>query len=239
MRRLKQQLSVCIDRSLSNLPSRCLWCNQQAVHSQRNLCDQCYQMLPWNNRACPRCALPLSGPPTGHNCLPQNSALERLYAPLRYARPLDQWIPALKDSSNLNYLPLFHKLLCHALDPARQYDLVVPIPLHWRRLLGRGFNQAELLARPVAKHLATPLASRCLKRNSARTNQKELKRAERLKNLHGAFSCRPLEGQRILLIDDVATTGATLQNAAQCLRRAGSGEVQALVLARTPPPEKS
>ena len=115
-------------------------------------------------------------------------------------------------------------------------DLVLPLPLSRQRLRQRGFNQALLLARQLAPDKTDATLLLRLRDTPA---QSSLARAQRLENLHGAFAIEPLRahrvsGQRVVLIDDVMTTGATLHAAAGVLHRAGAAQVSALVVARTP-----
>jgi ComF family protein len=116
------------------------------------------------------------------------------------------------------------------------FDRVAPVPLHWRRRLARGYNQAERIARPLAARIdlsCLPALSRC----RATPPQSRLGRDERLSNLRKAFRVpRPehVRGLHILLVDDVTTTGATLEAAARALKSAGATAVTALVVARTP-----
>jgi ComF family protein len=115
-------------------------------------------------------------------------------------------------------------------------DRVVPVPLHWRRRLARGYNQAERIARPLAAHLGLPYIP-ALARRRATPPQSLLGRDQRLANLRRAFRIpRPerVRGFHILLVDDVATTGATLDAAAAALKTAGAVRVTALVAGRTP-----
>jgi ComF family protein len=115
-------------------------------------------------------------------------------------------------------------------------DRVVPVPLHWWRRLARGYNQAERIARPLAGRLGLPCVQ-ALARRRATPPQSLLGREERLANLREAFRVpRPecVEGLRVLLVDDVATTGATLEAAAAALKKAGAAAVTALVAGRTP-----
>lgn len=115
---------------------------------------------------------------------------------------------------------------------ARPPDLVVPVPLHPARLVERGFNQAALLARPVARRLGARLGPRLLERVRDTPRQAQLDRVRRATNLVGAFRVRgDVAGRHVLLVDDVRTTGATLTECARALRSAGAGRVTTLVLA--------
>jgi ComF family protein len=113
-----------------------------------------------------------------------------------------------------------------------EVDAVVPVPLHWRRRRWRGYDQAALLARPIARTLGVPALLFGLRRTRHTPSQIDLPHHERKRNVAGAFAARRLEGvQRVLLVDDVRTTGATLGAAAEALRAAGVGEAHTLVLA--------
>lgn len=129
--------------------------------------------------------------------------------------------------------PLGLLLAQAARERALAVDLVVPVPLHAGRLIERGFNQAALLARPVARALGVPLAARGLERTRPTAKQAELDREARRRNVAGAFRARGpgLEGRVALLVDDVRTTGATERACARALREAGCREVHCLVLA--------
>ncbi|OSM02180.1 putative competence protein F [Magnetofaba australis IT-1] len=122
--------------------------------------------------------------------------------------------------------------------PVRAFapDCITPMPLHWRRLLfKRGYNQSALLARVLAKRLGVPLDTRGLRRARATPPQTGLSRRARLRNVRGAFAVRDdrFMGRRVLLIDDVMTTGATTFEAARVLKRAGAAQVAVACMART------
>jgi len=115
-------------------------------------------------------------------------------------------------------------------------EVVVPIPLHWTRLFTRRYNQSELVARVLCRRTGLPMEN-ALRRTRSGRHQAELSRSGRLKNPRGLFRvCRPkaVEGKRVLLLDDVMTTGATLHSAALALKRAGAREIYVLVCCRTP-----
>jgi len=130
--------------------------------------------------------------------------------------------------------PLAH-LLRRAAAPLRDDPptVVVPVPLHPSRLAARGFNQSALLAAPVARDLEARFAPRALRRSRDTAAQASLDRAARLRNVAGVFEARAasLRGERVLLVDDVRTTGATLGACAEAARRAGARDVRTLVLA--------
>ena len=113
-----------------------------------------------------------------------------------------------------------------------EVEAVVPVPLHWRRRRWRGYDQAALLAKPVAKSLAVPALLRGLRRTRNTASQIDLPHHARRKNVAGAFAPGRLHGvSRALLVDDVRTTGATLEAASEALRKGGIREVRTLVLA--------
>lgn len=126
------------------------------------------------------------------------------------------------------------ELLARAIPPAQAFDAIVPMPLHWWKRLTRTFNQSELLAVEVSRRTGIPW-SRALRRVKRTQVQAGLTGAQRRQNVRGAFrASRPeaVEGKRVLLIDDVLTTGATAAAAAAALRRAGAAHIAVLALAR-------
>jgi ComF family protein len=125
-------------------------------------------------------------------------------------------------------------LLARALPRETNFDAIVPMPLHWRRRWERGFNQSDFLAQEIARRWNTPVR-RLVHRKRATVPQAGLTSAQRRLNVRAAFSVKPglkLTGQRILLIDDVLTTGATASACARALKRAGASQVTFLALAR-------
>lgn len=125
------------------------------------------------------------------------------------------------------------RLAARAADLRSRFDAIVPMPLSLPRRCVRGFNQAELLAQPLGEATGAPVVPGLLARRH-RAAQSGLDRAARLENLSGAFRAPRLDGLRVLLVDDVVTTGATISAAAATLRRSGATDVTALVVARTP-----
>jgi ComF family protein len=238
--------SRLLDRLLhALLPAPCLGCGEPlpAARSPLGLCGRCRAALATPLRqACAVCARPLAAwaLPADYRCgacRESPPAFDRLLALWSYQPPLDAVVRGLK-FGRLDYLGshLAAALVEGLGDRLAGFDRVVPVPLHWRRRLARGYNQAERIARPLSGLLGLPCAP-ALRRRRATPPQSLQGRAARLTNLRKAFQVpRPerVHGLRILLVDDVATTGATLDAAAAALRKAGAATVTALVAGRTP-----
>jgi ComF family protein len=227
------------------LPAPCLGCGGPlpARGASLGLCPDCRPKLRRPpSEACAVCArpIPASKLPQGFRCAPCREhppGFDQLLALWSYEAPLHGVIQGLK-FGRLDYLG---RHLAEAIAAALEEELtgfeaVVAVPLHWRRRLARGYNQAERIARPLAGLLGLPLLSG-LSRRRATPPQSLLGREERLANLRRAFRVpRPgrIRGLRLLLVDDVATTGATLDAAATALKAAGAAAVTALTVGRTP-----
>ena len=225
------------------LPAPCLGCGRPLPWSgtELGLCTNCRGQLRRPAAACAVCALPLSGVvPEGWHCAACREhppAFDRLIALWSYETPLDSVIQALK-FRRLDYLGrhLGEALAAHWGEELAGADLVVPVPLHWRRWLSRGYNQAERIARALASRRGLPLLP-ALARRRATPPQSSLGREERKANLRSAFRVRraaQIRERRIVLVDDVATTGATLEAAAAVLKENGAAVVLAVVAGRTP-----
>ncbi len=150
--------------------------------------------------------------------------------------PIKELIHCLKYSGYISLAEHLGELICGRVSNLRDLKnfVVVPVPLHISRKNRRGFNQSELIARHVSAKLDLP-GGDALARNQNTRPQAELPRAKRLINLEGAFSCQDaefVEGKKVLLIDDVATTGATLNECAKALKNAGAKEVWGAVVAK-------
>jgi ComF family protein len=150
-----------------------------------------------------------------------------------YGGPIAEAICAVKYRGRSDFAPELGNILGRAALPyLGRVDMVVPVPLFPRRLRARGFNQAALLAKPVAKTLGLPLEVNALRRIRDTPEQASLPREERVLNIRGAFRARPPRGSaRVLLVDDVRTTGSTLAAASEALLDAGFSTVYALTLA--------
>lgn len=154
-----------------------------------------------------------------------------------YAFPVDRMIQALKYQSRLALAAYFSGRLARSSKPSG-IDLIIPMPLHRQRLRKRGFNQAVELARPLAHAWGLPLDTTCVSRALDTVPQVSLPWRARRGNMREAFVCHgTLAGRSILVIDDVMTTGATLDALAHVLKRHGAVRVCNLVVARTPAPD--
>lgn len=219
------------------MPQDCLVCGEAA--GARGVCAACAADLPRRPRsACPVCALPgVDGGPCGQ-CLREQPAYDATLALYDYVFPVDVLVQALKYRHQLSVATfLAAELRTLGEQVAAEADCVVPMPLHVRRLAGRGFNQAVELARPLARSAALPMELARVRKLHDTPPQASLAREERLLGPRGAFCCeRMLDGLHVLVVDDVMTTGATLNELARCLKRKGAARVTNLVVARTPAP---
>jgi len=202
------------------------------------LCAACCSELPWLPRTCAGCAIPLpAGTQATHcpQCQKTPPHLDRCQALFAYAAPIDQWIQAMKFRQDLTAARLLGGLLARrvAVNHTDRPLHLLPVPLHRSRLRVRGYNQSLEIARQLAGRGYALRPGVCLK-HRATTAQSDLPASARRDNVRGAFSVtRPLQGERFLLVDDVLTTGATLNELAHTLKNAGAEHVEAWVIART------
>ncbi len=207
-------------------------------------CRKCWGMIqPIPGPICPRCGRPFSSSiallhSPNHQCggcRRRPSALTQIWSLFPYQTPVKEAITMFKYRSKISLANPLARLMIDALPTMPAFDGIMAVPLHPDRLRAREYNQSLLLADRISRHLGLPLFMSCLLRVKPTTPQTLLSRKKRLRNLRGAFSVtKParIKGKRILLVDDVFTTGTTLHECAKTLRRAGSGEVYGLTLAR-------
>lgn len=217
--------------------SRCLFCELSGSYKVTNICETCLGNLQRLPHCCQTCALPIpEAAEICGQCQKKPPALDRVYAACPYEQGIDSLIRSLKDNGDFSSLNLFTLLIEERLSraKARPPDFIVPIPLHPLRRLRRGFNQTDLIAERLGKSLDIEVANQTLGRKM-NTDQRRLSLSRRVANMRQAFylKARSLEGMRVALLDDVMTTGATLNSAARMLKAGGALRVDAWVLART------
>ena len=213
------------------LPQDCFLC--AAPSGQSLVCPSCVAGLPrLAAERCPLCALPTPAANICGACLKQAPHFDATLAAFRYEFPLDRLIQSLKYAHRLASADFLGKALAQLAAPLHP-DLIVPVPLAAARLAQRGFNQALELARPLARALGAPLEISRIRRCRDTTPQASLPWKERKNNIRHAFECEiDLSGKTVLLVDDVMTTGATLDELARVLKTQGAVRVENCVLAR-------
>ena len=202
------------------------------------LCAPCIADLPFLERPrCPQCALPSHEGRTCGRCIGDPPAFDATTAVFAYAFPADVLVQGLKFRGELALAPLLADALRSELGAgaAGSVDLVIPVPLHELRLRERGYNQSMEIGSRLAGALGLPLASDLCVRVRDTAAQLELPWKERRDNVRNAFSCRgALDGKRVVVVDDVMTTGATLNEVASTLKKFGAARVVNWVVTRTP-----
>ena len=228
------------------LPAECVVCRTPLADDPiPHFCSGCWNtiVLPSHSR-CARCDRPFVSPvatvfsPTHlcHSCAVHPPSYTRAWTLYPYQSPLRDAICLFKYRGKVSLATPLARLMIDQLPALDSIDLIMPVPLHTGRLREREFNQSLLLADRIGHHLCLPVSCVNLIRTVPSPAQTTLPRKERLKNLREAFAVtRPesIAGKRILLIDDVFTTGATVNECAKTLRKAGSSDVFALTLGRT------
>ena len=217
------------------LPGTCVLC-RRATKRPLDLCQACETDLPRNHGACPRCARP--SPVRGTDCPacvvdppPYTSAV----VPFRYAAPMTQLIGGLKHGNGLLQARILATLVTPALAHAAAPDMIVPVPLTYRRRVRRGYNQAALLAARIGRNLGIPVDYRSVRRVLHTAPQQSLDAAARRRNVRGAYrASTELAGCDVAIIDDVMTTGATFIEVATTILDAGAATVRVWAIAHTP-----
>lgn len=213
------------------IPQNCVLCGAHSGDSR--LCESCFADLPGLPEHCPRCASPSPDGLQCGSCLSAPPDFDATHACWCYAFPTTHLVHLLKFRANLGLAGFFGEALA-ARFPHNRFDIIVPMPLHARRLRERGFNQSMEIARHVARATGIPLADRAVARVRATAAQSDLPVARRARNVRNAFCCSAdLRGLRVAVIDDVMTTGSTLAELARVIRRAGAAQVENWIVART------
>ena len=226
-------LNNCLGIGRRLLPQSCLLCG--SISAAGPLCPPCYEDLPWlPGNHCAVCALPLTSGRVCGACLNRPPRFDRVEAVFAYRFPMDALIHTFKYGRRLALAHLLGESLAGRV--TCDVDAIVPMPLAHGRLAERGFNQALEIARVVAAATGIALLPRACRKVTETPAQAMLPWKERARNVRRAFVCdADFEGKRIAVVDDVLTTGATLNELARVLRKAGAAEVRGWIVARTLP----
>ena len=225
----------------------CVLCGGSASGSPGDcldLCRHCYQQLPLNSSACRLCALPLPEHSTVDavcgRCLKKAPAFDYSLSILLYEQPVVWLVQQLKFNQCLTHSRLLGEVMRDQVIDRIQCEedppqCLLPVPLSSQRQRERGFNQSIELARPLAKAIDLPLVCDIAQRTRHTERQTGLDAKQRHQNLRGAFALiKPLHYEHVLIVDDVVTTGATVNELARVLKRAGVKRVGVLSVARAP-----
>ena len=230
------------------LPPLCPAC-REPVEGQA-LCPACWSKLSFITRPyCERLGIPFVYDP-GPGILSMEAiaappAYQRARAAVRFDEISRALVHALKYSDRLDLAPMMGRWLSHAGgELLAEADALVPVPLHWRRLWARRFNQSAMLAAAISAESGVPIATGLLRRVKPTAQQVGLSRTERAANVQGAFRVPPearggVAGRRLVLVDDVLTSGATVDGCARALLRAGAANVDVLIFARVAEPVRT
>lgn len=228
------------------LPIHCSNCSSLLADDPiPHFCSDCWRAISLMSDArCARCDRPFpssiattySPNHVCHSCAERPPSYTKAWTLYPYLSPLQHAIRLFKYQGKVSLAAPLAALMIARLPPLNSVDVIIPVPLHIQKLREREFNQSLLLADHIGRHLDIPVAYTNLVRTAPTPAQTTLSRKSRLKNLRRAFAVRrpdAIVNKRILLIDDVFTTGTTVNECAKALRRAGSADVFAMTLSRT------
>jgi len=224
------------------LPPRCLKCGD-ILSTAQGLCPDCWRKLTWLGAPCCACCgqpfpFDAGGDSLCGACLQKKPAYDRARAVFRYDDESRDLVIGLKHADRTESVPALAGWMSRAgAALLESTELIVPVPLHWSRLATRRFNQAALLAQAIGRKAGLPVLPQALTRRRATKSQGHLGRLARFRNVKGAIAvserhATTVTNRRILLIDDVITTGATVESAAKALISAGARNVDVLALAK-------
>lgn len=222
-------------------PASCLLCAAPpSAETKHYLCRHCLADLQNNSHACSLCGLPMnkqSPVALCAECLKSPPVFDECLSAFVYAQPLEWMIQQLKFNEKLSYVPLLSSLMLAYLQSrlAENFiaDVIIPMPLHPKRLKDRGFNQSLLLLEPVAREMNIPIDSSSCQRVRDTPHQTGKTARQRRQNIKGAFRFDNQQGyKRVVIFDDVITTGSSVGELSKVLRRSGVKRVDVWSLAR-------
>ena len=232
--------SVFINRISGILyPSICLLCDQ-AGQKGLDLCEQCYTRLPWNHTCCQRCALPLpsGNAPLCGACSNKKLFFDYTYSPFLYKDFIQEAITQFKFNQKINYGKLLANLIGQSIEKENLEipDVIIAVPLHKKRIKSRGFNQSLEIAKLLGKRFNTKVLLNAVKRVRETQAQMELPAKQRVRNVKNAFGLNnnkfDFKNKHVVIVDDVMTTGSTVNEVAKCVRYAGANKVGIWCVAR-------
>ena len=215
------------------LPVSCGLCNA-STNSHLPLCRHCRDELPAIGNACLYCALPMSTTGPCGGCQRKRPSCDDVHALLLYQEPVNFLVQQFKFNRKLEYTRLFSEMMADKITAVeKRPDMLIPVPLHSSRLRSRGYNQSWELARQLSKITGIPASHKLCRRIRKTPLQTGLKASERRRNLKHAFAInQDVKGLHICIVDDVMTTGSTLEVIASELKSAGATRVTGMVVAR-------
>jgi len=235
--RLARDLKASLDLLL---PPACLLCGHPLQTGRRTaFCDPCLAgMTPLGTAHCRRCAQPFPDAASCHvcgTCLKRPPGFSRVHAAGIYQGSIKEALQRLKYRNQLILAKPLGRLLGKTLADSfvAWPDCIIPVPLHPRRLRQRGYNQAHELARPLSRDFGCPIEAGLLQRHRRTPPQQGLSAMDRGRNLRNAFELSsPIGSARVLLVDDIMTTGETVRECCRTLLRGGAAEIQVAVVGR-------
>ena len=224
----------CLAKHCLQLPADCLFCCQPSGRSFA-VCSACEQSLPFLPEVCPRCALPPEDDANGCICPKKPPSYDALQAVFDYAWPINRIMAKWKYGGQLYFALMLAHFMVKRLTPRYPPDCIIPMPLHPHRLRQRGFNQSIELAKQIAKHHNLSLDRRSCTRIINNSSQSQLSAIDREKNIHASFFAvrNDFKAKHVLIIEDIVTTGATINALSQCLKRQGVQTVEIWCCCRT------
>lgn len=234
IRLLKHKLQSLITLS-------CLLCRNTCQWPDR-LCRGCIDSLPRIRHACMLCSEPLPHRDSGHlckTCQQRGRAFDRCISAFLYQSPVSDILQCLKYRSQLAFA---HPLATQLANTLQTHygngpfpEVILPVPLHRKRLWQRGYNQSTVLACHLSRRMMIPADHRLLKRTRTTLPQLKLTTDQRRSNVRGTFTCKRHHHQHVALLDDIVTTGATVEEISRLLKQQGVRHVDIWCIARTPP----
>ena len=220
-------------------PNVCLQCGAIGENGI-DLCQRCYQGLPWIQYACDRCALPLTSMDTKlcGSCSNHEYYFDHAHAPFQFEGFIRDALYQFKFNQKLNQGKLLAQLLLQHIKKQQLTipEIIIPVPLHKKRLRKRGYNQALEITRILGDELSCNYFYHDVYRNRDTSVQMELPAKQRHKNVKDAFSIKEnatvLKNKHVCIVDDVMTTGSTVNEVAKCLKKAGVAKIDVWCTAR-------